>query len=42
MYAHRGAPADLLRALAALGPRDVRIEEPGLDDVFRDLYEDAP
>jgi ABC-2 type transport system ATP-binding protein len=42
VYAHRGAPAELLRALAAVAPRDVRIEEPGLDDVFRDLYEDAP
>ena len=42
VYAHRGAPADLLRALAELQPRDVLIEEPGLDDVFRDLYQDAP
>ena len=41
-YAHRGDLPELLRALAALAPRDVRIEEPGLDDVFRDLYEDAP
>jgi ABC-2 type transport system ATP-binding protein len=42
VYAHRGDVAELLRALADLVPRDVRIEEPGLDDVFRDLYEDAP
>ena len=29
----------LLRALADLQPRDVRIEEPGLDEVFRGLYD---
>ncbi len=41
IYAHRGDLPELLRALAMLQPRDVRIEEPGLDDVFRDLYEDG-
>jgi ABC-2 type transport system ATP-binding protein len=41
-YAHRGDLPELLRALAELAPRDLRIEEPGLEDVFRDLYEDAP
>ena len=42
VYAHRGDVAALLRALGEVAPRDVRIEEPGLDEVFRDLYEDAP
>jgi ABC-2 type transport system ATP-binding protein len=39
VYAHHGPLPDLLRALAALDPRDVRIEEPGLDEVFRGLYD---
>ena len=39
VYAHHGDLPDLLRALAELAPRDVRIEEPGLDEVFRGLYD---
>ena len=35
VYAHHGDLPALLRALADLQPRDVRIEEPGLDEVFR-------
>jgi ABC-2 type transport system ATP-binding protein len=38
-YAHHGDLPELLRALATLAPRDVRIEEPGLDEVFRGLYD---
>jgi ABC-2 type transport system ATP-binding protein len=39
VLAYRGEAAPLLRALAALDLRDARIEEPGLDEVFRGYYE---
>jgi ABC-2 type transport system ATP-binding protein len=42
VYAHHGDLPQLLRALADLQPRDVRIEEPGLDEVFRGLYDARP
>ena len=42
VYAHHGDLPALLRALADLQPRDVRIEEPGLDEVFRGLYAARP
>jgi ABC-2 type transport system ATP-binding protein len=38
LYDHRGETGPLLRALAELAPLDVSIEEPGLDEVFLDLY----
>ncbi len=42
VYAHHGDLAEVLLALAGLAPRDVRIEEPGLDEVFRGLYDAGP
>ncbi len=38
VLAHRGPPAALLAALAALDPLDVTIEEPGLEEIFLDYY----
>ncbi len=35
---HHGPAADLLRALAAIRLEDVRIEEPGLDEIFLSYY----
>jgi ABC-2 type transport system ATP-binding protein len=41
VLAYRGDPQALVRALAALELRDARIEDPGLDEVFRGYYREG-
>ncbi|MFM7693396.1 MAG: hypothetical protein ACKO7U_03670, partial [Actinomycetota bacterium] len=40
-FSHHGEVGPLLAALAALAPRDVRIQEASLDEVFMEYYGEA-